>query len=172
MNLYEFNQKLKIEAKVEFQLNSNGSTIVICMLSLKSGRPYKCIQFRNTNITIFISDNLGFESCGIYPYNENIFREEDFIPSSNDERSFILGESSGHPPSNSSIILIPSSSTNSLPNTFSTIPSPSTNISIKDTIPSNNTLPDPSFTPISISSDVSCEPLGDEEMDNNYIKFC
>ncbi|XP_065316237.1 uncharacterized protein LOC135925029 [Gordionus sp. m RMFG-2023] len=58
MNLYEFNQKLKIEAKVEFQLNSNGSTIVICMLSLKSGRPYKCIQFRNTNITIFISDNL------------------------------------------------------------------------------------------------------------------
>ncbi|CAK9292971.1 unnamed protein product [Gordionus sp. m RMFG-2023] len=69
---------------------------------------------------------------------------EDFISSSNHERSFIIGESPGHPLPNSSI---PSSSNNSLRNTFPSIPSPSfsfiTNSSINDIpIPSNINLPD------------------------------
>ncbi|XP_065315630.1 uncharacterized protein LOC135924501 [Gordionus sp. m RMFG-2023] len=57
IELKNLRRTLKVEANVEFQLNSIGSWIEICLLPLYN-RPYNCLEFTNANITINVTNNL------------------------------------------------------------------------------------------------------------------
>ncbi|XP_065318632.1 uncharacterized protein LOC135926634 [Gordionus sp. m RMFG-2023] len=56
--LNALNRTLIIEAKMEISLESIGATIVLCMMPLQSTVQYMCMEFRNVNITLTISNNL------------------------------------------------------------------------------------------------------------------
>ncbi|CAK9297698.1 unnamed protein product [Gordionus sp. m RMFG-2023] len=75
--LKNLRRTLKVEANVEFQLNSIGSWIEICLLPLYN-RPYNCLEFTNANITINVTNNLSWNLMGILDTEKKIHMLDQF----------------------------------------------------------------------------------------------